>query len=274
MKFKFSASDVVAQKRTTHENISLIKKWLRAADEKYVPSSLSDEFIVLFLLSCNNDIEMTKKTVNAYYRLRKEAPELFDDRTSEREDIKKALNTLRLISIPNRTEENNQVIYCSIKDTDSKNFELHPIMKASLMLIDIEQHTSPPDGVIFLADMKGLGFFHVFKLNPISLKKYFTYLGEGVPTQFKGMHFMNGNYFLDQMMNILKAFINPDVINRLHIHSAGWNPEELFPKKCLPKELAGDLESEDVLSETTLQLFKDREDFWKAEEELRKSALK
>uniref|UniRef100_A0A6P7GF42 Alpha-tocopherol transfer protein-like n=1 Tax=Diabrotica virgifera virgifera TaxID=50390 RepID=A0A6P7GF42_DIAVI len=274
MKFKFSADDVIAEKRTTQGNINLIKRWLFAADEKYVPSKLSDEFIVLFLLSCNNDIDVTKKTITAYYKLRKDAPELFDDRTSEREDIQKALNTLRMVSIPNRTDENYQVVYLSLKDTDSSNFELNPVMKASLMLIDIEHHNSPPDGVMFLADMKGFGFLHAFKLNPISLKKYFNYLGEGIPTQFKGMHLMNGNYFVDQLLSILKVFMASDLIKRVIIHQVGWNPEEAFPKKCLPKELGGDLESEDVLCERTLPLFKDREYFWKAEEELRKSVLK
>uniref|UniRef100_A0A6P7GSG5 Alpha-tocopherol transfer protein-like n=1 Tax=Diabrotica virgifera virgifera TaxID=50390 RepID=A0A6P7GSG5_DIAVI len=274
MKFKFSVEDILDKGRTSLKNINVIKEWLLTVKENHVPSTIQDELIVLFLLSCEDDIDLTKKTVCAYYRLRMEAPEIHDDRNTKREDIKKALNTLRMITVPIRTEDNYQVLYFSLRDTNYINFELLPTMKASLMLLDIEHQSHPPDGVVFLADMKGFGVGHVIKLRPDPLKKYFTYIGEGVPIRFVGLHFMNGNFFLDNLMSMLRIFISPDVLNRLHVHPHGWNPEELLPKDCLPKEVGGHLGLEEELTKTTLDFFKEREDFWEKEEKMRKAIIK
>ncbi|XP_072375284.1 alpha-tocopherol transfer protein-like [Diabrotica undecimpunctata] len=274
MKFKFSVKDILDKGRTSTENIDVVKEWLLTVKDDFVPSTIQDELVVLFLLSCDNDIDLTKKTVSAYYRLRKEAPEIHDDRNTKREDIKKALNTLRMITVPVRTVDNYQVLYFSLRDTNYRNFELLPTMKASLMLLDIEHQTNPPDGVVFLADMQGFDIRHVIKLRPDLLKKYFTYLGEGVPIQFVGLHLMNGNYFLDNLMSMLRIFISPDVLERLHVHPEGWNPMELLPKECLPKEMGGDLGLEEELTKKTMDFFKEREDFWEEEETMRKRIFK
>ncbi|CAG9839617.1 unnamed protein product [Diabrotica balteata] len=222
MKFKFSVKDILNKGRTSIENIEVIKEWLLTVKEDFVPSTIQDELVVLFLLSCDNDIDLTKKTVSAYYRLRKEAPEIHDDRNTKREDIRKALNTLRMITVPIRT----------------------------------------------------FGVRHIVKLRPDPLTKYFTYLGEGVPIQFVGLHFMNGNYFLDKLMSMLRLFISPDVLERIHVHPEGWNPMELLPKECLPKEVGGDLGLEEELTKKTMDFFKEREDFWEEEETMRKRIIK
>ncbi|CAG9839619.1 unnamed protein product [Diabrotica balteata] len=206
MNFKFTIQDLVAKNRTSIQNINIIKQWLPTTIESYIPPSIHDELIALFLMSRNNDIDLTKDCIRSHYGLRYEAPEMFDDRNLERIDVQMALNTLRLVSIPRRTEDNYLVLYASVRDTDFFSFELHPIMKASLMLFDIEHHTNPPDGI--------------------------------------------------------------------HMHPVGWNVEEVFPKSCLPKEVGGELESEDELNRNTLMLYKEREAYWKEEERLRKTISK
>ncbi|XP_050513477.1 uncharacterized protein LOC114341543 [Diabrotica virgifera virgifera] len=215
MNFRFTIEDLLAKKRTSIQHINVIKQWLPTTTESYIPSSIHDELIALFLMSRQNDIDLTKECIKSHYGLRYEAPEMFDGRNLERIDIQKALNTLRLVSIPRRTEDNYLVLYASVRDTDFFSFELHPIMTASLMLFDIEHHTHPPDGVIILADLKGFGVMHVFKLWPESLRKFFTYLGRGLPYPFIGLHFINGNFFLAQLINILVAIIDPDIVRRV-----------------------------------------------------------
>ncbi|XP_072375289.1 alpha-tocopherol transfer protein-like isoform X1 [Diabrotica undecimpunctata] len=267
--FKFKAEDMILKKRTTRENIDSIKEWLEMAKPKYVPLQLQDELIILFLLSCDNNTERTKGTIMAHFKMKKEAPEIFDGRDMYRDDIQKAFKTYRMISLPGRTAENYQILYLSLRDSDFRNFDLVPILKATYMLLDIEHDENPPDGAIYLADMKGFGFMHVFKLRPDPIRKYLHYLGEGVPVQFKGVHFINGNYFLDKAMLLVKAFLKPELFNLMKIHQKGWNPGELFPKSSLPKELGGDLESEEELCNKTIELYKEKQTFWEKEEKWR-----
>ncbi|XP_072397538.1 uncharacterized protein [Diabrotica undecimpunctata] len=208
--FKFKAEDMILKKRTTRENIDSIKEWLEMAKPKYVPLQLQDELIILFLLSCDNNTERTKGTIMAHFKMKKEAPEIFDGRDMYRDDIQKAFKTYRMISLPGRTAENYQILYLSLRDSDFRNFDLVPILKATYMLLDIEHDENPPDGAIYLADMKGM-----------------------------------------------------------KIHQKGWNPGELFPKSSLPKELGGDLESEEELCKKTIELYKEKQTFWENEEKWR-----
>lgn len=272
--FNFTANDVINQKRTTKENIDAIKNWLFIDTEKCIPGKIQDELIVLFLLSCDNDIELTKKTVKAYYKYRKECPDIFDDRRMERKCLQKAFNTMRMVTIPIRTDDNDVIIYFSLRDTSHSNFELLPIMKGSFMLIDAQQHGNPPDSLTYLIDMKGFSPMHITKLRPDPLNKYFSYLGEGLPIKLKAMHFLNSNYFLEKLLLLIGPFLNPNVKKRLHMHPPGMPMEELIkfiPKKCLPKELEGDLESEEELCKKTMESLKNKEKFWEIEEKLRKN---
>lgn len=88
--FKFSAKDLIAEGRTSQRDVDEMRSWLATQE---LPK-LSDEQVVIFLLSCNNDHDGTKKTIEAYYKSRKNGPELFDNRDLDRADLQKQLNTL------------------------------------------------------------------------------------------------------------------------------------------------------------------------------------
>lgn len=61
-----------------------------------------------------------------------------------------------MVTIPIRTDDNDVIIYFSLRDTSHSHFELLPIMKGSFMLIDAQQHGNPPDSLTYLIDMKGV----------------------------------------------------------------------------------------------------------------------
>lgn len=92
--FKFTAEELISKGKTTEENVEKIRNWLSTAKEKFIPIEIQDELLVLFLLSCDNDIEMTKKTIVSHYKIKKDAPDIFDQRNTEREDIQKVFKTL------------------------------------------------------------------------------------------------------------------------------------------------------------------------------------
>ncbi|KAJ8959001.1 hypothetical protein NQ314_006319 [Rhamnusium bicolor] len=156
LEYQFTSEQIISEGRTSKENLETIRTWLSNLDDKDIPLTVQDEIIVLFLLSCSNDIALTKKTVVAYYKCKKQGPEIYDDRNVERADVKLALNTIHMSSIPVRTDENYVVHYFKINDTSYNNFDLVPIMKISYMLLDIAQEKNPPNGLIVVIDMKGV----------------------------------------------------------------------------------------------------------------------
>jgi hypothetical protein len=88
--YQFKAKTIIGEGRTTQAAVDEIKNWLVEAS---LPQ-LSEELTVLFLTSCKNDIAATQCTIKAYFRIKSEAPELFNDRDIDREDLTKAMKTM------------------------------------------------------------------------------------------------------------------------------------------------------------------------------------
>ncbi|KAG5880892.1 hypothetical protein JTB14_001468 [Gonioctena quinquepunctata] len=254
--YKFTAEDIIEKGWINKEDLMTVKTWLTNLNDDYVPPNVQDHLIVLFLMSCQNDVEITKNTILSNYKLKKNAPEIHDDRNINRSDIQVAINTIHLSSIPVRTDE-------------------VPIMKVSYMLMDITQEKNPPPGLIVVIDMKGFGLMHMTKLKLGAFKKYVTFLQEGFPMRMKEIHILNSVYFIDKVMALIKVFMRNELIGLIHFHTPAIQEEELFkiiPKKCLPKDYGGDLPSEKELHEITMQQFRDRQEFWVMEEKIRKQS--
>lgn len=91
--FKFTVQTVIDDGRVSCEEIEEIRTWLMRTNEEAIPE-LCDEQIALFLMSCDRDKELTKNTIRAYYRVKRNAPELFDRRDLERSDLMHQLQVL------------------------------------------------------------------------------------------------------------------------------------------------------------------------------------
>ncbi|CAH0548869.1 unnamed protein product [Brassicogethes aeneus] len=275
MDFDFEAQDVINEGRTSQKAIEEIKTFI--SNNEDIPT-IPDQMIVLFLLSCRNDIEFTEKTIKAYYKCKKNAPEIFDDRDMSKEDLQLALKTVKMASVPRRTEDNHTVHVLKLDDSNYGNFELVPIMKASYMLLDVTQQVNPPDGLIVVIDMKPLRLMHLMKLKIGAIRKYITFLQEGFPIKLKEIHLLNAVYFVDKVMNIVKSCMNSELVDMLKIHQSDIDMNEFYEKhlssKYLPSDYGGELPSVDKLAEITLEKLKNRQAFFDEEERIRKEICK
>ncbi|CAG9854123.1 unnamed protein product [Phyllotreta striolata] len=272
--FKFSVEDLIKDGRTTEVHLQQIISWLSTLKDSRVPGELQGELLALFLLSCDNDIELTKKTIISHYHIKNSAPQLFDQRNLDRKDLKQAFQTFKLIYLPERIEGNNAVIYIKLRDTNYRNMEVIPTMKAALMLLDIEREDLPPSGIVYLIDMQGVGIMHILKIRIDSLMTYFKYLADGMPAKFVGIHFLNGGFVTDKLIGMIKRFLLPHIMNRLHCHRPDYPRDELFkiiPKRNLPEELDGDLGPEEELCKETMALLDERKQYFEDEERMRKN---
>ncbi|XP_023012905.2 alpha-tocopherol transfer protein-like isoform X2 [Leptinotarsa decemlineata] len=273
--YKWTPEDIFAKGMTTKEDLETIKTWLSTLNDEYLPPNIQDHLLVLFLISCVNNIELTKKTILSYYKLKQHAPEIFDDRNLKRSELQTALNTIHLSSIPVRTDEGDVIHYFKLNDSNYNNFDLVQAMKVSYMIMDVTHEKNPPPGLIVLIDMKGFGLMHMTKLKIGAVKKYFSFLQEALPLRMKEIHILNSVYFIDKILALIKVFMKSELMDLVHFHSPGIEQEKMFeiaPKKCLPKDYGGDLPSASELHDITLQQFKDRQEFWNIEEMIRKEA--
>lgn len=76
LEFGFTSTQIIQEGRVAQSDIDETKAWLLEQD---LPD-LQDQQIVLFLLSCNNDKEATRKTIIANYSTKRSSPRYFTKR--------------------------------------------------------------------------------------------------------------------------------------------------------------------------------------------------
>ena len=88
--FQFNVKTIIEDGRITESDISAIKIWLQTTS---LPP-LQEQFIVLFLLACSNDLVSVKITIEAYFKIKNEAPQIFNNCDLENTDMKKILRVV------------------------------------------------------------------------------------------------------------------------------------------------------------------------------------
>lgn len=265
-KFGFTAKQIINDGRITWEDIDLMKTWLTTQN---LPK-LTDEQIVLFLLSCNNEQEPTQATIKSFYAVRNSAPGLFDNRTIKREDIQKQLKTVEFCLFPERTDDGCVVIYHGLQNTAYSQYEMEPTHKLLYMTLDAALYDYPPEGLIMLFNMKGMGVMHLTRFRLGLIKIFFPYLQKGLPLRLKSIHVLNTGYFIDKVMAIIKPFAKKEVLDMVHFHPADMDMELFYekwvPKRCLPEDLGGDLPPVRDLHQNNIEKLTDMDAYFKEEE--------
>lgn len=88
--YEFKAQTILEEGRTTQAAINEIGIWLPTIGFPNLP----EELIVIFLISCENNILATQKTIMAYFRIKNAAPDMFDNRDILNEDLKKTMDVM------------------------------------------------------------------------------------------------------------------------------------------------------------------------------------
>lgn len=269
--FKFSVIDIIDQGRTTSKDIDLIKEWNMNLKEKCIPI-LSNELVTIFLLSCSNDINHTKKTIENYYKIKQLAPVLFNDRNTDSEEFQLTVNTSAFAPI-HWIENNTVIIYCKMLDTNYRNCYMDQQLKVGIMTIDSIIAEYAPKDFIIIQDVKGIGMMHLTRVKLHLLKIFFNYIQEALPLQLKAVHYINANYALKQFISIAKCFIKAELFNKITFHSGFDDLHDFIPIEYIPSNFNGHLVSIEELQRDSVRRLRDMQTFWDAEEAMRKQCI-
>ncbi|KAF5285075.1 hypothetical protein FQA39_LY16764 [Lamprigera yunnana] len=257
-----------------HSKVNTICKWAKE-EEKRVPS-LTEEQTVLFLLSCEEDVEYTKNVILAYYRIKRSSPDIFDDRLLDADDVQSALKMTSICVLPLNTYNDCVIVLVKFTNARPWNWSLKNAAKAVFMAIDCAIYEYPPKGLIILIDMENFTWTHLLKLRPILLKTIFDYLQEALPVKLKDIHVLNTVSFITQLLNIISPLMNKELLKKIHFHPRGldWDDfhKTVLPKSALCKDYGGELASISECKELTLKKLRRLEEHFEAEQLLRYEA--
>ncbi|XP_018337421.1 PREDICTED: alpha-tocopherol transfer protein-like [Trachymyrmex septentrionalis] len=219
-------------------DIQILREWCKK--QTHLPK-MSDSELTLFLHSNYYQLEPTKITIDTFFTVRTHVPEFFCNRDLINDkEVKKATKTVTTQILEGTTREGHTIIYGRLIDSEPSYFVHSDVVKLLFMTIDLWLYTEGTcNGHILIVDMKNVSLGHVARLSPVTLKKFFYYLQEGLPVRLKGFHLTNVSPVVDIIFNMIKPFMKKQLLDMFHMHSTNDTLENFVPLEVLPNEVGG-----------------------------------
>ncbi|EGI59704.1 PREDICTED: alpha-tocopherol transfer protein-like [Acromyrmex echinatior] len=218
-------------------DIQILREWCKK--QTHLPK-ISDSELTLFLHSNYYQFEPTKTTIDVFFTVRTRIPEFFCNRDLNVKAVKKVTETATVQILEGTTKEGYRIIYGSLIDGEPSNFVYSDIIKLFFMVIDLWLYTEGTcNGHILILDMKNMCLGHVARMNPITLKKFFYYLQDGLPVRLKAFHVMNVSPAVDIIFNTSKPFMKKQLLDMLYMHTTNDTLENFVSLEILPNEAGG-----------------------------------
>ncbi|KPI99047.1 PREDICTED: alpha-tocopherol transfer protein-like [Papilio xuthus] len=269
-----AAMDIFSQ-----DDINFLKQWTQKLDKsKYVPKDLSDKQLLLFYNACYGDLDKTKTCIEKYYSFRKNAPEFFDSRILNSEELWPSTEALEFSYLPEKSCEGYDLIYHRLHYTEPSKYHLESGVKLLFMTVDACLYKrGPQPGYIFLFDMRGVKLGHLTRVGLSSLRKFFQYVQEALPVRMKAIHVFNTEPVLDKLLMLIRPFMDKKFFDMIKFHHKNEDLEKFYesvvPRSALPPDHGGTLPDTQTLHKRCMQQLQDLEPYFKAEEHQRIEAL-
>lgn len=227
--------------------------------------------LLLFLNASKGDIELAALKLDKYYEVKHECPEFFKNRDLDSEEVQQALDTLIVVALP-VSPDNCLMIAQKLRLFNPKDYNFDGACKMYIMKTEATtyQH-GPRDGIIFINDLDGASFFHMFRPSMNSLRKGARVLQDAAPLEVKAIHMLNTVSFINYAMSIAKTILRSEMLNKIHFHPPNMNFDDFqqkygIPKSHLPSDYGGALPSLEEMHTKQRKELMGMRDYFKMEE--------
>ncbi|KAG7303360.1 hypothetical protein JYU34_011850 [Plutella xylostella] len=156
------------------DDIQQIKEWMKG--QPHLPY-ISDEFIVLFLHSNYYKVKETKDTIECYFTLRTNTPDLFSNRDPLSPKNKAILDIANMVAFPDKTSEGFHVLLYRLSDFDYSKLNFADAVRVFCMFNDVKlSEDRLSDGYIVIFDMKGCSLGHLTRVTLPALRAFMNYI--------------------------------------------------------------------------------------------------
>jgi hypothetical protein len=162
--------------------------------------------LLLFLNAGRKNIEKSSKLIHNYYRIKKSTPKFFANRDVESQEIQSCLDNQHYVRLP-LTPNNEHLIFHRLSNFDHNSYNFDSAAKTFIMLVESDfYHNGPRNGIVFMFDMTGASFRHLFKPGISSMRSGIKFLEEGLPTEIKAVHVLNAGFIFEKVLGEIEKF--------------------------------------------------------------------
>ncbi|XP_002721117.2 alpha-tocopherol transfer protein-like isoform X1 [Oryctolagus cuniculus] len=218
-------------------------------------TSLDDAFLLRFLRARKFDYDRALQLLVSYHSCRRSWPEVFSNlRPSALKDV---LASGFLTVLPHTDPRGCHIVLIRPDRWIPSNYPITENIRAIYLTLEklIQSEETQVNGIVILADYKGVSLSKASHFGPFIAKKVIGILQDGFPIRIKAVHVVNEPRIFKGIFAIIKPFLKEKIANRFFLHGSDLNSLHTnLPRSVLPGEYGGTAGELDTAAWNTLLL--------------------
>ncbi|XP_075384834.1 alpha-tocopherol transfer protein-like [Tenrec ecaudatus] len=203
-------------------------------------TALDDAFLLRFLRARKFDYDRALQLLVNYHGCRRSWPEVFTNLRPSA--LKDALASGFLTVLPH-TDPRGCHILCLRPDRwIPSSYPITENIRAVYLTLEqlIQSEETQVNGIVILADYKGVSLSKASHFGPFIAKKVIGILQDGFPIRIKAVHVVNEPRIFKGIFAVMKPFLKEKIANRFFLHGSDLDSlHTSLPRSILPKEYGG-----------------------------------
>ncbi|GAB6019558.1 hypothetical protein CHUAL_001131 [Chamberlinius hualienensis] len=227
---------------TKEDCVAILKHWIENEVEFY--SRTDDDFLLIFLRSCDFDVELSKTVMTNYYKNRRDIPKWWANRTTTDETMQNVIRKRIMRVLTNTNKEQDLVGISTFSNLDENSITFDDVCKFATILTEFIMRRSicQQNGVTWIVDFYDTKIWFISKsLNPQSLKKFVTSIFGGSPTKINKLIFINMPAIGLPLVKLMLFFLPKAFKSKVFVYGTEWPTlSDHVPLEMLPEEYGGE----------------------------------
>ena len=210
------------------------------SNENLAPKNLTDQFLTNYLDVRQNDVQKSYDSIQTYFRLRQDRPDLFMNATEGASFVQPQIYYYQ----KEMTANNESILYVKLANWKYETQNYAKAMAtcvpfAEIKVINGASQQPPP---ITILDMSDWTFSHMISASPSDLRLAHEVTERSFPVPTGKIHIVHQNWFAEQTFRLSRLLMSDDTTDNIFYH--GDNLSELYksvPKNILPTPVGGDV---------------------------------
>ncbi|XP_077516663.1 alpha-tocopherol transfer protein-like isoform X1 [Amblyomma americanum] len=229
------------------ESLALLKKLLRGEDSLDCPKD--EEFLLKFLRARKYDAEAAFRTLQKYFRARRDYPAVFDNFSPSAVPYDAIFREHKLLAVSSRRDPlGRAVMLVRTGSWDPSICTVDEFTKACFILVEwmLLDEDVQKCGVVFVIDHKGLGLHHMTHFTPFTIQRLVSLTQDCYPVGVKAVYITNSPSIFDLLFSIAKTFLRSKLVERVHLFGSDLDRlQDVVPLDVIPEEGGGTFETFD-----------------------------
>ncbi|NXQ96683.1 TTPAL protein, partial [Sagittarius serpentarius] len=201
---------------------------------------LDDAFLLRFLRARKFDYDRALQLLVNYHTCRRSWPEVFNNLKPSA--IKPVLESGFVTVLPRLDPEGRHVVCIRPDRWTPSNYPITENIRAIYLTLEklIQSEETQVNGIVILADYKGVSLSKASHFGPFVAKKVIGILQDGFPIRIKAVNIINEPRIFKGIFAIIKPFLKEKIANRFFLHGCDLNSlHQNIPPVILPEEYGG-----------------------------------